>query len=423
MVDNCKYLINMVILSQKRGKSMIRTREELEHDLQNEFWKIASDSSIVRELSQDAYTSYRIPEIIFTDYITLRKDTSEADLFTLFILTDIVLNTIENYFSSTEISEFHETKWHNKEIKFPLRLKMTKINDEQFIGKITVKELMGLKDARYINYNENVQRTKRRIIRGDTEFYQIFLNKRAVSEIIDSFESDLYIPNTITLNMPDGTLYNYNEKEGILEIKEIDYFDILDGYHRYIAMSKIASRDPDFDYAMELRIVKFPESKARRFIWQEDQKTKMRKIDSDSMNPVKTANKIVSRINMDDKFILSGKISRNKGIINAAYLADIIDILFVRRTLKSEEGIIIRNTTTRIISYIEDFVITHEEYLNTPWDRITTLVVIYDYYRGNFDHILEDIEKVKENGTIYQTTKLQKADITKLKKILPEGGE
>ena len=95
-------------------------------------------------------------------------------------------------------------------------------------------------------------------------------------------------------------------------------------------MGQLHDKNPDFNYPMELRIVMFSEDKVKQFIYQEDQKTKMKKIDSDSMNMNAPENLVVERLNRDVIFNLKNKIGRNGGSINYGELASIIKYFYFR---------------------------------------------------------------------------------------------
>ena len=403
---------------------MNKSRELLEKELSAALNQNLDRKKEIQKLIKKARDEFAMPEKTSSDFLTMRKNIIEADVFTLFILTSIVLGPkkTNEYFTNVEVRELSKAKWHIEKVEFPLKFDMVKITDEQYIGHISVKELMLLKEAQLINYNENAQRTMKHIVRGEMEYYQIALNKEAVRAIMDSYGSDLYIPNTITLNLPEEASYIYDEKKHQLIIRETEYLDILDGYHRYIAMSKESSQYPDFDYEMELRIVQFTEDKARRFIWQEDQKTKMRKIDSDSMDSAKISNKIVERINNDSSFILSGNISRNKGIINAAYLANIIDIMYLKGIKKSEERIEIKRISSQIIAMIEEFTDLCPQYLQEPWTKELLFTVCYEGKYGDVKDTLRDLVKIVNSGDIYKSAKITQADITRTHKLLRKEG-
>ena len=398
------------------------SRTQLEREITDKITSLFVDKRARQQTIKMATEKYEVPEIVLNDYISLKKNITEADTFMLFILADVLFDDkAEYYFTSTEYKTLSKAKWHVEKVEFPLRFDMTRVNDEQYIGTITVKELMLLKGARLINYNENAQRTMKHIVKGETEYYQIALNKEAVYAIMESYEGDIYIPNTITLNLPEEADFVYDDKKKQLVINSTEYLDILDGYHRYIAMSKIYSQNPDFDYEMELRIVQFAEDKARRFIWQEDQKTKMRKIDSDSMDSAKLSNKIVDRLN-SGSFIFAGQISRNKGIINSAYLSNIIDIIYLKDIKKTEELKAVKQISGRLKKLIEEFTDEYPEYLERSWDKITTYMLCYEDMYGSLDNIQEDINKVKEDGSIYHMPNLTKADVTRTHKLLGREG-
>lgn len=400
---------------------MIKSRKTLEKELTSTLKNSLGDKNILMSWVQSIEDKYGMPERISTDYILLRKDLFEADVFALFILTDITRpDLVKTYFAPAEIKNLSKEKWNVEKIKFPLRYNMTQVNDEQFIGKISVKELMLLKNAQLINYNTNTQRTMQHIVKGKTEYFKITLNKEAVYRIMESYESDLYIPNTITLNMPEDAEYDYDEKNSQLVIHNLEFFDILDGYHRYIALSKIINQYPEFDYEMELRIVQFDESKAQRFIWQEDQKTKMRKIDSDSMDTSKASNKIVERLNMQSD-ALGGKITRNKGIINAAILANIIDVVMLKDISKSNERLVIKQITNDILNEFDYLISKDPTLAEKPWSKLFTYMVIYEIKYGipdNIDVLRDDLYSVEKDGSVYTNAKLTNADITRTHKLV-----
>ncbi len=410
----------MLLFSQKRGtNTMIKSRELLEKKLTNKFRSNLRSRSQIREWIAYCNTFFKLPESISSDYIMLRKDLVEANEFLLFILCFVVYGKegTKEFFTPSEIERYLDAEWYIEKAKFPLEFDMTLINDEQFIGKISVKELMKLKDSQLINYNENAQRTMKRIVRGEAEYYQISLNKDAVYSIMESFKSDIYIPNTITLNLPDDAVYYYDEVEKKLVIKKAEYLDILDGYHRYIAMSKVCTEYPDFDYEMELRVVQFTEDKARRFIWQEDQKTKMSRVDSESMDTAKLSNKIVERVNMSN-CILAGQISRNGGIINAAQLSNAIDIVLLKGIGKTEERTALKKYSAEIINAIEYLTDKDQYAVNNPWPKKFIFMMVYEIKYGNIKDCEKDYMIIDKEKNIYATGMLTQADITRTRKIL-----
>ena len=350
---------------------MIKSKEEITSVIRRICKQDVKNRKLLQKRMMQLKSKYNIPISISQSILTLENNMESENDFVIFCVLDVVNNgLVKGFFTDSEIKEYRAGQYKTNEIKCPLRFKMVQVTSNQWIGSVTVKELMMLRDAQMINYNENTQRAMQRVIDGNVEYYKIALNKKAVDGIKESMLSETYIPNTITLNMPMDYI-DYSYSDGTLTFKKPLTFDILDGYHRYIAMSKIYSLDPKFDYNMELRIVQFETDTAKQFIWQEDQKTKMKKADSASFNQEDSANKIVERLNREGMgFPLHGKINRNRCVINAPELAALIKMLWFsakgdsrETTLKKEREIL-----DKLRTGIETVVFEKLELADKRWD-------------------------------------------------------
>jgi len=230
--------------------------------------------------------------------------------------------TEQDYFTVLEIDLFSKEKGKKtKENLFPLELEAVQIAQDQYIAKFSVKELMKLRNNKSVVYNANTQRTLTRYKVDGVDYYKITINKKSVNSIKNFLEKEIFIPNTITLNISEQAEIYYNNNR--LIINEETSFDIIDGYHRFVAMGQCYDSDNSFDYPIELRIVQFSEKKAKQFIYQEDKKTKMSKTDSDSFNQYSVGNFIAGRINQNSD-LLSGLIIKN-GMLDSAILGETID--------------------------------------------------------------------------------------------------
>lgn len=381
---------------------MIKSKDQLANRIQSLCLRNIGRKT-VQENTLKLKQKYDIPSGIANDILTLRADLETQTDFMLFCVMDILdLGQLKNYFTESEIKTYSEAKFETEHIKFPIRIRAVQVTETQWIGVIDLKTLMGFRDAQLLNYNENTQRSLRHIIKGGTEFYKITLNQKAVANIQDLIKTGQYIPNTITFNMPEDTDYKY--ADGVLIINSISQFDILDGYHRYISLSKLYSLDPGFQYNMELRVVCFPEGKAKQFIWQEDQKTRMKRIDSDSFNQNLEANKIVDRINGDPSFVLSGYITRNEGIINAAWMAQLINMLWFGQRM-SKADTLKRSLEVRkeIQEGLETIVNADHSIVEEPWDYKFLCCVMVCIHNGTPD--INIVRKVYDtyNGNIVPT--------------------
>ena len=367
---------------------MKKTKKQLSDLITLEIKKNIYNKSFARENMNHLFDKYNISEEISTDILTLRTSPIDYSEYILFcVLDSLASNFIPEYFTESEINTYSKTQYKKREIELPIKFNMIQLTDDQFIGRITVKELMELRDAQLIKYNENTQRTLNKKIDGDLEFYEISINRKAVNAIVESFSNGSYIPNTITLNMPEFTEYKYSN--GKLIINEIESFDIIDGYHRYIGMSSQYNINPDFDYPMELRVVCFSEEKAKQFIWQEDQKTKMRKVDSDAFNQNDPANQILNQINQTG---LLKNVASQTGALDFSDTAVIIKRGYVCQPKISRAEIIeIRNYLVRKLNILLE---TDSNIFDNHWDQTYTRIAFALFKEDIADEdLLREINK------------------------------
>ena len=153
------------------------SRETLSELLTKRYEKIISNKREVRR-SIDYMTDIGFPVIEVTDVIQLRKQAQDcSDRMLYYLLKSVDSNLIGDYFTQKEIKEYETTKYKPARFSLPIKWNMVEVVEgTQWIGKITVKELMKLRDAQLINYNERTQRTLKRVENKDFEYYQIYLN-------------------------------------------------------------------------------------------------------------------------------------------------------------------------------------------------------------------------------------------------------
>ena len=394
----------------------MKAKADLAGKVTRELERGVIDKKKMKELTKALNEKYDIPVSIASDIISLRSDIQYATDFILFCITsELMPNLIESHYSDGEIEKYSNAKYTQRKSVFPLHFTMIKISDDQWIGSITAKELIKLRDMQLINYNENAQRTMQHILRGDVEYYRIALNKSAVSQIENLYSNGTYISNTITLNIPETEYdYKYDEDTHDFVISKIDHFDIIDGYHRYIAMSNLINKG-SFDYPMELRITTFSDSKDQQMIWQEDQKTKMRRVDSKSLNQNDFATRICNQINADKQSNLCGLISRNKGVINAAYFCNIVQMLYATQVKNRGDEIKLKNEISAGLNKL-----TSEDVslLNTPWTFEYTLAAILavsaDAVSAN------TVTELKEKIGSFHSKILTQAEVRRVKNLVKE---
>lgn len=396
---------------------MLKDRKLLETALQNRIVVIGQDKTAngleyKKEIIKGIYDKYDIPIDLSSDVLTFRKALSEVNILVVFAFTDAILNNLlTTYFTPEEIEIYGNTKYEITKTLDTITFRMIRVADDQWIGSTDVKTMMELRNKQMIHYNGDTQRALQHVIRNGNEILQPYLNHRAVMEISDLYQTDNFIPNTITLNLPEDADYDYNEKTCELTIYGVEYFDITDGYHRYVAMGNAFDNKRDFNYPVELRITKFSTIRAQKFIFQEDHKTKMRRIDSKFMNPNDYGNMIVRKLDEDSN--LNGKINNRDGIINAPYLAEVINKLWKPKSNK-EVILFAKDIKQKLNAYTEEFI----WYLDNEWSRLEIITAFYAFYRDvptiRIRGIIECV--VKKHPDFAKSTIIKKKDIELLER-------
>lgn len=389
---------------------MLKTRDVIHDYLDKKCMEIIFNQDKCLELYDYCYLNYNMPKGLTADLVAGRKTFAEVSEFCLFILIEGLDKTYNNqkinfFFTEQEIKTYSKAKYEISNSKFPIEFNVIQVTPTQWIGTIDVQSLMKLRNAQLINYNENAQRALQKIIKGDKEFFKIQINKKAVNDIVDSLKSEMYIPDDLTLNIPEEDIENdfvFDPRTSRLIIKNIKHFDMTDGYHRYLSLCRLYDLNNEFNYNMELRITNFSEEKARQFIWQKDQKTKMRKIDSDSFNTVNPGNIVTSKINESSKCNIQGMVAQ-KGNYNYAYVAAWINYLFFPAKMgKADSKLLILEVTK---DFIESFNLLTEEdnqYLITTleYKDIAIIIAVFSlFFKTEKTNLTKTINYVRNQLT------------------------
>jgi len=393
LINDYTKLYKYGIICQKGGFIMLKSKNELENFLEGKCIKIALNNDLISKTRDYIFNKYNIPKGIIMDMITQRVSLIEKTEFELFCLLDGIDNVVntnnkEKYFTDIEIKTYLNEKLEVDGINFPLDIKCYQVSTDQWIGASDVDFFIKLRKAQLIKYNVNAQRVMKRIIKGATVLFKIVPNKLAIKSIKALMKSGRYIPTTITLNIPydlDAEFY-YDEKEGKLVIKKLDIFDISDGYHRYLAVCELYDEDQNFNYPMEIRIVNFTDEKTRQFIFQEDQKTKMTKADSNTMNMNRPSNNAIDRLNEMSGFDLKGQIGRNTGLISYTDFSNVIEYFYFKEK-KLYSNTEIRNAANDIKVKLNSLIEYNEKYISKPLNIRELSLIFYVF------SVEENVEK------------------------------
>ena len=278
-------------------------------------------------------TAYDLPRGYAMDLIANRRslaDETDKILFYIADAIDTVKKTkfVDNFFTKNEKENYVESKYTG-DIIDKIYIPCIEVHhDMQWIGSVDVHWLMNLRKANKIRYNADKQRVRQRLFKGEEPIFKNTVKEKSVREIARLMKDGNYIPDDITLDIPDDVecKYNYYDTQKEMVIDNIDTFDITDGYHRYLAMCRCYDEDPSFNYPTEIRITKFSMVRTQQFIYQKDQKNKMTITNSRSMNNFRPSNDVVNRLNeRGSGFARAGEILRNEKGIEFAGLSDVIE--------------------------------------------------------------------------------------------------
>ena len=313
---------------------MLKSKSELEKFLEKKCEDIVFDGKLCEKIREYMLEKYDIPTGTTMDMIA-RNILGNQTEFVLFCLIDGIDYTTKNdykkeFFTELEINQYSKEKLETKIIKFPLRIKCDQVTSDQWIGATNTKFFMDLRRAQLIKYNTNAQRVMKRIIKGENILFKLIPNKLAIKAIRVLMQKNMYIPTVITLNIPydSDAMFYFDEDKRELIVNKLDAFDISDGYHRYLAMCEENDANEQFNYPMEIRIINFTDEKTRQFIFQEDQKTKMAKNNSNAMDNNRASNNVIDKLNEMSTFEFKGQIGLNEGNINYAALSNVIEYFY-----------------------------------------------------------------------------------------------
>ena len=320
---------------------------------------------------------------------------------------------VKDYFTDKEIKKYSVSAYQEvkeETINIPC---VEVVEGEQWIGAVedATEFFLNLRNRNKIYYNPNAQRamTMQKMKDGKV-LWRITLNKTVLKKIRECFTSKKFVPNTITLNIdPDtDTVIKYDNRAHVLSISNLDHFDITDGFHRYMGLCIEKDNNSEFSYPMEIRITRFSDNKASYFVWQEDQKTPMKRFKSDSYNTETLEYKIVKRLNENDGF-LQDRIGRGGTLISFSDLNLIIQDLYVKKLEKPyDNATVIKNVSKELGNRWTNFNDDYPEYFkDKKIISFEELYIIVLMLKHNYpmDHVREIVEefsnKLKEDNLFY----------------------
>lgn len=294
------------ILNKNMGRKIIEQTGEVISEKRN-YLKAATHSILLQQRPLSDVSDKEIYWVVDGLNETLSKN-GESNLVKDFKIKDI--------FTDKEIQKYSKSKFENiTEIIYPISFKVLKISDDQWLSTISSKKLFELYKNQIINYNKNTQRPLKEVTKHGIKTYKINKNKQSVNAIKEDLKKGLFIPNCLTfnINMDNPSNEYYVDEENRELVLENGQFDLIDGFHRYSAITELLLENPDIEFNFGIWIMNFDENKSCRFIAQEDKRNKINKTYTkslDALNGDNFSSRIVQVLNENNNSPFKGKLTR-----------------------------------------------------------------------------------------------------------------
>lgn len=342
----------------------------------------------------------------------------------------------DKYFTEFETSEFDKFKMiNNSKISYKNKTldlsDTTQIMDDQWTTTLTFEQISEMFDLGLIKYNPDTQRDmKNKEVKGHL-IQKININKKSVKEIEQLLLKNLFVSNTITLNIRKTSEeeISYNKNNKTIKIK--GDIDIIDGFHRALAIFGAIKQNKSLKGSMIVSLTHFDKAKAQSYIVQEDKRNKISKEHIKYLNQENLENQVVKALNENTNSELRGLITTDIGLIknNSALVlfSTLADSIKSQFNIKNQRDVriiseyligffneltgIYYDEFSNILSSRKNNIITHS---NTFIGYIALAGKLYndDNWKNKLENILSkfnfDINNKWEDINIYETRPLKK---------------
>lgn len=284
--------------------------------------------------------------------------------------------TLEDWYSEMEINRFSASKYIEED-KYPFVIEnCMQVSDDQWVTVMTTEQIMHLYNNQMIHYNRLTQREPTIKNKNGVIQYVITLVEKSVKAISELMKKQLYIPDDISLNINPENNTGW-DVQGNTIILEDGAFDIIDGFHRLMAIMRSYRESDAFSYNMIVNIMNFDTDKACRYIAQKDKRNKIKSAYSKSIDTTNEVTSILKRLNESCEYY-RGMITRDKNaLIDWTSLFTFVDYCF---TVKDKKDSI--KIQKYLKNALDSFVEEDPEYADKKLTNkeIAILIRTFSYY-------------------------------------------
>lgn len=160
-----------------------------------------------------------------------------------------------NFYSKEDIEAALAFQEDRNEVTLPYTFHgVLKGGDNSYLTILSYKQIYELYNAKLLSYNYDSQRIAKKKVKNGELIIEPKVYAKSVREIYELMKKKKYLPSTLLINVLIDGESEINYDDGNLTVLEGSKIDLIDGFHRVLAISKLMSEQPNFEGYMNVDI-------------------------------------------------------------------------------------------------------------------------------------------------------------------------
>jgi hypothetical protein len=366
--------------------------------LQELLTEVAKHKDQQRAIEEYLVENHSMPHGLFIKLVANSENVENLDetqaavyINAIYAVTQIANANPETLLNAKQQKSVEKYKFERQEqLSYPLQYERTLSGSEKdYVTKLSYQLIAKHFNDGIWTYNFLTQRNPVKKVRADGSIkLEPKVNKRSVKEIKNLILEGKFLPDTpITINvLYDGEdeLF-YDEDNWTLIIESASEIDILDGYHRILAVVEAVEENPNIEGYLYVSIRNYDLETARFYLGQHNSFNTFDKTHVRRLKSLELSDKIVEDV--VSKSVLKGRLAPNTAvrlnfneITNFAILSDTVQSVFNPKTPKDKIDIskaLITYFDYLFYSFEEEFITNVKEVHKTSWINHHNTFVLY----------------------------------------------
>ena len=226
-------------------------------------------ANTVRKMSDvglKAYEMFSIPQVrtkaILGSKAGIEKATDEDLLWIVSAIYELypVQNLLDHYYTDEELHSYLNKSFGKQTISFPLDISAVKIENDQYLGVISIRDIVRLYQDNRLRYSLRNKDNVKTVSNGKETHLIPVVSGRKMSAMVNYIQSNDYISDVITINVnPETSKTEY--KDGTLTILKADQLEIVDNFVVFDVLLKTAKADIGYNKNLAVMITLFRDEK------------------------------------------------------------------------------------------------------------------------------------------------------------------